>query len=166
MGDGTGTGGDTNQYSTMTLDQPWGAVVEKVRIFPPCQVKKAEHRGDPVVVFIKSAPAKAWKRKRVGYFDYFPSAGFVAWDDKNGEYAWHEVGTIDVPSAVDPTLSTGSSHSDAVSAHRQRRPIPRPNPSLNSPTHPKRPRRRFMDWWTSKSGANDTPEFLRKDRNA
>lgn len=141
----------TDRHTSMTLEQPWGDENQLVRIFPPCQIEDAVHRGDPVVVFIKSG--KHYVRKRVGYFDLFPSRGFVAWDDTNGEYAWHEVGTIDVPSAKDPKADKFvpiiRGESETVGGEWDRKP--------------RRKRRSLREWFLSKSQANDVPDFLRKD---
>lgn len=137
------------KYATMTLKQPWGDSEEQVRIFPPCQIKNETHRGDPIVVFAKYG--NHWERKRIGYFDMFPLRGFVAWDDSNQEYAWHEVGTIDVPGARDPNV---------VSASIPKRPDPT---RVQDERKTKRKRRSFRDWFLSKSNLNDAPDFLRKD---
>lgn len=162
MGGGTGTGGNPCQFATMILDQPWGEVTERVRIFPPCEIKESMHRGDDVMIFVKDVRSKNWKRKRIGYIDRFPLDGFIAWDDKNKEYAWHEVGTIDVPKAQDPDLPKvrpiirGGSEAVLAGAGSPRRFRGVPG------TLPKR--RRFLDWWSSKSQSNDTPDFLGQTR--
>lgn len=154
MGGGTGTGGSPNQYTAMTLDQPWGESEEQVRIFPPCQVRDRMNSGDAVMVFIKGG--KVWKRKRIGYVDFFPSAGFIAWDDSNQEYAWHEVGTIDVPGAVDPTLTKRSPFIRGESEPVGSNP-PRRAPRVRAK------RRTFMEWFLNKSNANETPDYLRRN---
>jgi hypothetical protein len=148
------------KYTTITLAQPWGNLEESVRTFPPCQIKDAINRTTGVTIFIKDS-SKTWKRKNIGHYDIFPSDGFIAWDDKNQEYAWHEVGTIDVPQAIDPKLADRSEG------------IPQFVPIIRGETEPviagaggyrrtkARRRGRFMEWWASLSNSNDTPEFLR-----
>lgn len=146
-------GGGTEQesYVDITLDQPWGEETKQVRIFPPCQIKAVQHRGDPVVVFVKAPRGAIWKRKRIGYFDYFPSTGFVAWDDKNQEYAWHEVGTIDAPNAKDPDI-------------KRRQSVVRPDPSPQPEPRARGQRKGwFQRWWTSLANNDQDLDFL-KDR--
>jgi hypothetical protein len=94
-----------SQYKIMTLDQPWGDSEETaVRIFPPCQVESTYHHGKDVIVWTVSTRGTLRRKRIDGYYGPYPTNGFVAWDDKNGEYAWHEVGSIDVPSAKDPDV--------------------------------------------------------------
>lgn len=145
------------RYATMTLEQPWGDEVTNVRVFPPCEVKhswnvRSNGGGTTVTIFVKKVRGVGWRRSAVEAADFFPESGFVAWDDTNKEYAWHEVGTIDVPKAVDPRLSSGA--------------VVRPDPTRvihDLPRNPARKRRSLRDWFLSKSRANDIPDFLRKD---
>lgn len=142
------------QFATTRLDHPWGAQDEQVRIFPPCQVKYAWNGRNPnsgeVIVFIKKGQGAIWKRKKIGSADFFPDDGFIAWDDTNNEYAWHEVGTIGVPGSVDP---------------KPRKCVVRPDPTKTSPRARGRNKGRFMRWWTSLGNNEQDLDFLRKDRN-
>lgn len=147
-----------SQYVIMTLDHPWGLTDETVRIFPPCQVKEVVFRGHgPVVVFTKGPRDENWKRKRISIYDLWPSGGFVAWDDDNNEYAWHEAGTIDVPEAKSPTRFTPiilGETEDVVAGAGSPRRAPRARGNW---------RDRFVDWWDSKSRDTQDLDFLRKD---
>lgn len=154
------------QYATMTLGQPWGDKEEQVRIFPPCQVGRSTYRGPGVVVFVKGAgPSKRWVRMNIAYYDIMPRGGFVAWDDKNQEYAWHEVGTIDVPNATDPDLPKfvpiirGESEPITAGAGSPKR-------LRYDDVRRKSLRERFLDWWAGKSSANDGIDFLHQERKA
>lgn len=161
---------DKPQFTTITLEQPWGTSDERVRIFPPCQIKDRFHEGNSVVVFARQphSSSKAWRRRQIDNYGFFPKGGFVAWDDKNGEYAWHEIGTIDVPNAKDPDVP------------RPAESLPQFKPIIRGETEvffagaggaPRQRdksrtlRQRFMDWWAGKSRTNDNPlDFLRKDQ--
>lgn len=155
------------RYKTLTLDQPWGNEKAEVRTFPPCIVKKSENKGGEVVVFREPyTSGRAWRRETVYNYGFFPRKGFVAWDESNQEYAWHEVGTIHVPGVSGPSLPqpnrpTANLLADALG----RTEIVRGKSEAISyrSTRTKRPlRERFMDWWTSKSSSDDL-DFLRKD---
>lgn len=154
MGGGTGTGG--SQYKSMTLEQPWGDSVETVRVFPPCEVKYSWNSsmrggGSSVVVFTKRPQGTVWKRKTVGIADFFPDE-FIAWDDKNNEYAWHVVGSIDVPSARDPDLFKIIIRGETESV----------TGGAGKPRTAKRKRRTLREWFLGHSSANEPPDFLRK----
>lgn len=162
------------RYKTLTLDQPWGNDKAEVRIFPPCIVKKVENRGGSVTVFREPyTSGRAWRRETVYDYGFFPYKGFVAWDESNQEYAWHEVGTIHVPGATAPSSQS----------------LPQPGkPSMNlladafgrpsiirgetetlvagaGRIRSKRPwRERFMDWFTSKSSDQDPLDFLKEPK--
>lgn len=141
---------DDRKYVTMKLDQPWGLSEEKVRIFPPCEVKAGTPKSS-VVVFVKNANA-TWRRKTIGYFDSFPYSGFVAWDDRNSEYAWHEVGRIDVPDAKDPDIPRPF----PMRVYEVERGQPLARQEWRDDSHPsKRKRRSFVEWWASLGGSDD-----------
>lgn len=166
------------KYVVLVLDQPWGEEEHNVRIFPPCEVKNRLNRSDTAVVFTKDTRSKnKWRRKLVENYWSFPD-GFIAWDDKNQEYAWHDVGTIDVPSAEDPlvtrTVSVLPSRSISVSGCVPEstgfKPIIRgESETVGGKTKKPKPKKRntksrFVDWWTSKGSHAEPLDFLRESR--
>lgn len=150
----------STQYETITLEHPWGSTEEQVRIFPPCQIKDSFHEGPMVTIF--ALRHKTWKRETVRDYGFFPRGGFIAWDDKNEEYAWHDIGTIHIPKAKDPDLPKSTPNTISHTIIRGET-----EPVVAGAGTPRRPRTsqrgRFMRWWASLSSSSQTPDFLRKE---
>lgn len=136
-------------YKDITLRQTWGLSYEKVRVHPPVDVPTTHMADAPVFVFVPyTEHAITWAQKQIKRGQNYPST-FIAWDEDAQEYAIHRPGS---DSITKPPAREGSE------------PVPeRPNPTRVVKDLPRRKRRRFMDWWTSLGGANEIPDFLRKD---
>lgn len=154
-------------YAPATLRQPYGDETVNVRFHPPCVVTPGPygHRGPTVFVFVKRNPsAKVYERKRIGEYVTYPRDGFIAWDPAAEEWAWHNAGTIDVPGATRPRSGKSKSFVPIIRGESEPvgKPATKPSRARAKPNKAsKRKGKGFEHWWSSRSRANEVPDFLR-----